>query len=168
LTRRVAGRRVGGATRPPTAAGAAGLGLLALVNAGIVVWLWWRAAGAGDLDGTAALLAEVSRVSGLLGAYLVLVALLLLARLPALERLVGFDRLTVWHRWVGRSCVTLLCLHAALITVGYAVADELSVPAEVSRLISGYPGVITAIAGLALLIAVAATSAVIVRRRLRY
>ena len=39
---------------------------------------------------------------------------------------------------------------------------------EVSRLISGYPGVITATAGLVALIAVTVTSVVIVRRRLRY
>jgi predicted ferric reductase len=168
LTGSGAGRRIAGGTQRPPAAGTVGLALLALVNGGIVVALWWHAAGDGDLAGTAAVLAEVSRLSGLVGAYLVLVALLLLARLPALERLVGFDRLTVWHRWVGRACVTLLCIHAALITAGYALADDLSFPAEVSRLISGYPGVITAIAGLALLIAVAVSSAVLVRRRLRY
>jgi predicted ferric reductase len=168
LTGSGAGRRIAGGTQRPSAAGTVGLALLALVNGGIVVALWWHAAGAGDLAGTAAVLTEVSRLSGLVGAYLVLVALLLLARLPALERLVGFDRLTVWHRWVGRACVTLLCIHAALITAGYALADDLSLPAEVSRLISGYPGVITAIAGLALLIAVAVSSAVLVRRRLRY
>ena len=64
--------------------------------------------------------------------------------------------------------MTLLSAHAVLITVGYALADRISVPAEVKRLVTGYPGVITAIAGLALLIAVAVSSVVIVRRRLRY
>ena len=58
--------------------------------------------------------------------------------------------------------------HAALITAGYTIGDRISLPGEVERLITGYPGVITAIAGLALLIAVAVTSAVAVRRRLRY
>ena len=144
------------------------LALLALANAGIVLALWWRAAGAGDLDGTAAVLAELSRVTGLLGAYLVLVELLLLARLPVLDRVVGFDRLTAWHRWNGRACVTLLSAHAVLITVGYALADRISVPAEVKRLVTAYPGVITAIAGLAVLIAVAVSSVVAMRRRLRY
>jgi predicted ferric reductase len=133
-----------------------------------VVALWWRAAGAGELGGTAAVLAEGARVTGLLGAYLVLVELLLLARLPVLDRLVGFDRLTVWHRWNGSACVTLLSAHAVLITAAYALADRISVPAEVERLVTGYPGVITAIAGLAMLIAVAVSSIVIARRRLSY
>ena len=144
------------------------LALLALANAAIVVALWWRSAGAGDLGGTAGVLAAVARLCGLLGAYLVLVELLLLARLPVLERLAGFSRLTVWHRRNGVACVLLLCAHAALITTGYALADGRSLPGEVGRLISEYPGVITAIAGLALLLAVVVSSAVIVRRRLRY
>ena len=145
-----------------------GLALLALANAGVVVALWWRAAGAGDLDGTAAVLVEASRLSGLLGAYLVLVELLLLARLPLLDRLVGFDRLMAWHRRNGAACVTLLLAHAVLITVGYALADRISLPAEVERLVTGYAGVITAIAGLVLLVAVVVSSIVIARRRLRY
>jgi predicted ferric reductase len=145
-----------------------GLALLALANAGIVVALWWHAAGAGELNGTAAVLAELARVTGLLGAYLVLVELLLLARLPVLDRLVGFDRLTVWHRWNGRACVTLLSVHTVLITVGYALADRISVPAEVKRLVTRYPGVITAFAGLAILILVAVSSIAVARRRLSY
>ena len=145
-----------------------GLALLALANAGIVVALWWRAAGAGDLGGTAAVLAEASRLTGLLGAYLVLVELLLLARLPVLDRLVGFDRLMAWHRRNGAACVTLLLAHAVLITAAYALADRIAVPAEVERLVTGFPGVITGIAGLALLVAVAVSSIAVARRRLRY
>jgi predicted ferric reductase len=144
------------------------LALLALVNAGIVLALWWRAAGAGELDGTAAVLAEIARAAGLLGAYLVLVELLLLARLPVLERLAGFGRLTRWHRWNGRACVMLLSVHAVLITVAYALADGVSVPTELGRLIESYPGVITALAGLAILLAVTVSSIVIVRSRMRY
>lgn len=157
---------VPGATRRRVAAW--GLALLVLANAGIVLALWARAAGAGDLDGSAAVLAEIARAGGLLGAYLVLVELLLLARLPVLDRLVGFDRLTRWHRWNGCTCVTLLSGHALLITVAYALADRLSLPAEVGRLVSGYPGVITALAGLAILLAVSVSSIAVARRRLRY
>jgi len=160
--------RGGRGDTPPVRNAGWALGLLALAGAGVVVALWWRAAGAGDLEGGAAVLAELARLSGLLGAYLVLIELLLLARLPVLDRVAGFDRLMRWHRINGRACVLLLTAHAVLITVGYALADEISLPAEVERLITGYPGVITAIAGLAILIAVAVSSAVALRRRLRY
>ena len=72
------------------------------------------------------------------------------------------------HRWNGFACLTLLVAHAVLITAGYTVGDRISLADEVSRLISGYPGVITATAGLVALIAVTVTSVIVVRRRLRY
>jgi predicted ferric reductase len=145
-----------------------GLALLAAGNAGVVVALWWGGGGVQDVHDGASLLVGLGRVSGLLGAYLVLVELLLLARLPLLERVVGFDRLTAWHRRNGRVCITLLLAHAALVTAGYTIGDRISLPAEISRLWTGYPGVITATAGLVLLVGVVVTSVVIVRRRLRY
>jgi predicted ferric reductase len=144
------------------------LALLAVANAGIVVSLWLRSGGPRDIHDTATLLTGLGRVTGLLGAYLVLVELLLLARLPVLDRLVGFDRLTVWHSRNGKACLALLLAHAALITAGYTVGDGISLPDQVERLITGYPGVITATAGLVLLIGVVVSSIVAVRRRLRY
>ena len=145
-----------------------GLAVLALANAVVVIGLWVSGGGPDDIHDTAGLLTGLGRVAGLLGAYLVLVELLLLARIPVLDRLVGFDRLTVWHRRNGQAALTLLLAHVVLITAGYTVGDGISLFDEIGRLISGYPGVITAIAGLACLIAVVVTSAVVARRRLSY
>jgi predicted ferric reductase len=144
-----------------------GLALLALANAAVVVALW-AGHGTDDIHDTAGLLTALGRITGLLGAYLALLQLLLLARLPALERLVGFDRLTQWHRRNGIATLTLLLAHTVLITAGYTVGDRIELTSEIGRLISGYPGVITATAGLVLLIAVTLTSIAVARRRLRY
>ncbi|HYM57491.1 MAG TPA: ferredoxin reductase family protein, partial [Solirubrobacteraceae bacterium] len=144
------------------------LGVLGLANAAAITVLWWQGGGVDDIDDTASLLTSLGRLTGLLGAYLVLVQVLLLGRIPVLDRLVGFDRLTVWHRRNGHACLTLLLAHAGLVTAGYALDDGVSLPTEAGRLVTGYPGVITATAGLAMLIAVVVTSIVIVRRRLRY
>jgi predicted ferric reductase len=135
----------------------------ALLNAVVVVALWGPA-GVRDIHDTASLLTGLGRVTGLLGAYLALVQLLLLARIPGLD----LERLARVHRWNGFACLTLLVAHAVLITAGYTVGDRISLPDEISRLITGYPGVITATAGLVALIAVTVTSIVIMRRRLRY
>jgi predicted ferric reductase len=132
--------------------------LLVAANAAIVVALWWRGGGLQDIHDTSTLLTGIGRLAGLLGAYLVLLQLLLL----------GSGRLTAWHRRNGWASLSLLIAHAVLITAGYTLGDRISLPAEAGRLIGGYPGVITAVAALAILIAVAATSAVAVRRRLRY
>jgi predicted ferric reductase len=142
--------------------------LLAAANAAIVVSLWWRAGGLREIDDTASALTGIGRLCGLLGAYVVLVQVLLLARIPVLDRTVGFDRLTVWHRRNGKVALGLLLAHAVAIVAGYTLADRISLWEEAGRLVSAYPGVITALAGLLTLVAVVVTSLVIVRRRLRY
>jgi predicted ferric reductase len=136
---------------------------LALLNAVVVVWLWGPA-GVRDIHDTASLLTGLGRVTGLLGAYLALVQLLLLARIPGLD----LERLVRVHRWNGFACLTLLLAHAVLIVAGYTAGDRIGLWDEIGRLIGGYPGVITAIAGLAALIGVTVTSIALVRRRLRY
>jgi predicted ferric reductase len=130
-----------------------------LANLAAAVALWATSATTGAL-------ADIARLCGLLGAQLVLFELLLLARIPLLERAAGFERLLAWHRWNGRACVALLSAHAVLIVLAYA--DERSIADEVVRQIEEFPGVITAWAGLVLLLGVVVSSAVVVRRRLRY
>ncbi len=144
------------------------LALVAAANVAAVLALWLRAGGITAISGTSDALTSLGRLCGLVGALLVLAQVLLLGRIPVLERAVGFDRLAVWHARNGKAALLTLIAHAALITVGYTLGDRTSLPDEVGRLITGYPGVITAIAALVLLIAVVVTSLVIVRRRLRY
>lgn len=144
------------------------LWLVFVANAGAIVILWARGGNVSGVHTLASLLSSVGRVTGLLGAYLLLVQVLLLARLPWLERLVGFDRLTIWHRRNGKAALYLVLAHVVLITVGYAMTDRISIPAEVSTLVRGYPGMVEATIGTGLMILVVGTSLVIVRRRLRY
>jgi predicted ferric reductase len=142
---------------------------LVFANAALIVWLWIHG-GNLAVHTTGDLLTSLARLTGLLGAYLALLQVLLLARLPWLERVVGFDRLTVWHRWNGHACLDLILAHVVLSVWGYALLDKISLPAEVSTMLGGgiYPGMITATVGTALLIFVVVSSVVIVRRRLSY
>ena len=139
-----------------------------LGNAAIIVVLWARG---GNVDGVHTMgeaLASVGRITGLLGAYLLLVQVLLLVRLPPLERLVGFDRLTVWHRRNGKLCISLVLAHVVFITLGYALTDRLSVSQEAWTLLRSYPGMVEATIGTAFLILVVLSSLIVVRCRLRY
>ncbi len=142
---------------------------LLLGNAALIVWLWVHGGNLTDKS-TGDVLTSVARLTGLLSAYLALVQVLLLARIPALERLVGFDRLSVWHRWNGHACIDLVLAHVVFSVWGYALLDRLSIPKEISTMFGGgiYPGMITATVGTVLLLLVVASSVVIVRRRLRY
>ena len=137
-------------------------------NAAVIVWLWLHDGGVSGVHSTGGLFTSLGRITGLLGAYLLFIQVLLLARLRRIERLVGFDRLTVWHRVNGKVCFYLILAHVLLITIGYALLDRVSVPHEVTTLLNQYPGIIDAAIGTGLLILVVVTSLVIVRRRLRY
>ena len=145
------------------------LAFVVVANAAVLVWLWVHG---GNLHPrtTGDALTSAGRITGLLGAYLALIQVILLARLPIVERLVGFDRLTVWHRWNGHACIDLIVAHVVLTVWGYALLDKISLPNEISTMLGGgiYPGMITATIGTGMLLAVVGTSIVIARRRLSY
>jgi cytochrome bd-type quinol oxidase subunit 2 len=68
-----------------------------LGNAAGLVWMWWHGGNVTKVHTTGEALTSAARLTGLMGAYLALIQVVLLARLPFLERLAGFDRLTVWQ-----------------------------------------------------------------------
>lgn len=147
----------------------AGTWIFVLGNAAGIVWLWAHGGNLtfkhpGDWE------TSVARITGLLGAYLALIQVVLLARPPALERAVGFDRLTVWHRWNGHAAVDLIVLHVFFSVWGYSLMDRFSIGQEIRTMLGGgvYPGMITATIGTVFLCVVAWTSIVIARRRLSY
>ena len=144
------------------------LWLLFVGNAAVIIWLWGNGGGISAVRDAATFFTSVGRVTGLLSAYLALVQVLLLARLPFLERLKGFDSLTIWHRRNGKAVLYLVLAHVVFITLGYALLDKLSIPSEVSSLLGSYPGMVAATVGPALLILVAVSSFVIVRAKVPY
>jgi predicted ferric reductase len=144
------------------------LRLITLGNAAVIVWLWVNGGGLSAVKDAGTLFTSIGRITGLLSAYLALIQVLLLARLPFLEKLAGFDRLTVWHRRNGKAVLYLVLAHVVFITLGYAALDKLSLPGEVSSLLSSYPGMVAATVGTVLMIVVAVSSFVIVRARMPY
>ncbi len=115
-----------------------------------------------------AALMAAGRITGLVGSYTVVVLLALMARVPAIERGVGADRLARWHSSAGRYAVCLLSLHAAFILWGSAVIAHTSLTGQAGALWSSYPDVWLATIGWALFAAVGVASARAARRRLSY
>jgi predicted ferric reductase len=146
------------------------VGVVIVGNAAFITWLWVHGGNVTKVHSTGEILTSIARLTGLWSAYLALIQVVLLARLPALERVVGFDRLSRWHRWNGHVCIDLVIAHVFFSVWGYALMDKLPIPKEISTMIWGgvYPGMITATVGTAFLLGVVATSLVIVRRRLSY
>ena len=141
-----------------------------LGNAVGIVWLWYEGGNVTDVDDAAELVTSLARLTGFFAAYLALIEVLLLARIPWLDRLIGFDHLTVVHRWNGHATIALVVAHTLLSVWGYALLDDVSLWAEVETLLGAgvYPGMITATVGTALLMVVGLTSVAVARRRLPY
>ncbi|MDX2602443.1 ferredoxin reductase family protein [Streptomyces caniscabiei] len=109
----------------------------------------------------------VAKFFGLHAAVLMLFQLLLVARLPWLDRRIGMDRLTVWHRWVGFTLLWTLLTHAVLVVLGYARLEDASTTKTFFAL-AGVPASLLGMLAAAVVVVVAAVSVRAVRRRLRY
>jgi predicted ferric reductase len=134
----------------------------------VLVGLWLKGGGVTGVHDEAGFLTSLGRLTGLFGAYLLLIQVLLMARLPFMEWVAGFGRLAAWHRLNGKLSLLLILAHVGTITLGYALTDRISIQAEAVTLLTQYPGMPAALAGTMMLILVVVTSLVIVRRRLRY
>ena len=142
--------------------GVAGLGLGATVASAI------GSLSARVLHAPGGLEVAVGRLTGLTGAYLLLIMVVLVARLPPLERLIGHPRLTKWHRRLSPWPLLLLTVHAATSMIGYAKLQRTGLWHEFGVALSRYEGMLGAIAALALLVAVAALSIRAARRRMSH
>jgi predicted ferric reductase len=141
---------------------AAGLGLAA------VVLLALSTETASGLRARGEPLIALGRVAGMVAAYAMLVVVVLVARVPAIERAVGQDRLVSWHRRLAPWPLYLVAAHGVLITAGYAQQARTGLLHELWTLLTTYQGVLAATAGSALLVAAGVTSYRKARRRMAY
>src|SRR5690242_19005811 len=73
------------------------LAALAVINLVAITVVWSTSGGVDDVHSFADALSSGGRITALWGTYLSLVAVVLMVRVPVLERAVGFGRLTAWH-----------------------------------------------------------------------
>jgi ferredoxin-NADP reductase len=144
------------------------LAALAGIGLGITIGLEVAAESAGSLAATGGIATALGRLTGLLAAYAMVVVVLLVARVPPLERAIGQDRLVAWHRRLGPWPLYLLLGHAVLITVGYAQQAHAGVLHEFGQLLLTYPGVLAATAGSIALFAAGISSYRLARKRMAY
>jgi predicted ferric reductase len=134
----------------------------------VVVALWVAGGGLQGMTSLAGAFTSLGRITGLVSADLLLIQVLLMARLPVVERVYGQDELARRHRLVGFTSFSLLLAHLVLIAVGYALAAGINPVVQFWQMVVDYPGMLLATAGTALIVLVALTSIRRARRRLRY
>ncbi len=142
--------------------------VVTLFAAGLLVAGMWVAHGGLDQLGTpAGLMTGLGQVTALIGTYLALAQIVLMARVPWIDHVVGSDKLMAWHRWLGIGTITLILTHVLLTTTGWAMSSGSGVVAEFLAMNELWD-VLIATVGTALLTIVAITSIAAVRRRLAY
>ena len=110
----------------------------------------------------------LSRLTAMVGTYLCLVLLLLIARLPWLEREFGQDGLNRWHRKIAPYSLYLISAHIALVAVGIGVTRGNSAWNQFWLLVLGTPWMMPALVGFLFLAGVGVTSYKRARRRMSY
>jgi len=158
-------RRAGHAPKPKVADV---LAALAGVGFGATMALAISSDSSASIAAPGGLLTAAGRIAGFAGAYLMLVMLVLIARLPWLERTVGQDRLLRWHRRIGGWPIVLIAAHIVLITLGYAQMTRTGALHQLWAFLTTYPDILAAAVAFGLLVAAGVTSVRYARRRLKY
>lgn len=121
-----------------------------------------------DFDTAAPTITTASRFLAVGGTYAVLLCVLLVARIPWLEREVGLDRLVLWHRKLAPWALFAIAGHVILVTVGYSMSDRSSILGELWTMITTTRWILPATAGFALMVMAGITSYRLARQRMRY
>ncbi|MBA6440525.1 ferric reductase-like transmembrane domain-containing protein [Streptomyces sp. GMR22] len=135
-------------------------------GAAAVLALWWS--DTPSVVGAAGWLTGAGRITGLLAGYACAILLLLMARVPLMDRAIGTDRLARWHAMGGRYTISLACAHVLLISWGYSLESRTGVVDQTATLVLHYPDLLRGTIGFSLFLVTAIVSARAVRRRLPY
>jgi predicted ferric reductase len=148
-------------TRGDVAITAAGVGL------GISLGMGVMAVHSG-LSYPGGIMRAIGTLTALGGTYLTLMMLILIARLPWLEREVGHDKLVALHRKVAPYTVSLISVHVLATTISYAQAAETGPISEAWELITTTGWMMPAFASWVMMVFLAIISYRKIRMRMKY
>jgi len=136
-----------------------GLGLGLTIGLSITAETWSQLQAAG---GVAMFLGNLT---GLAGTYLALVMVLLVSRIPIVERVLGQDGLLRWHRRLAPWPVSLIVAHVIFLLVGYAEAAHAGIWHEIGTMVGQFPWMVAATVGFGLMLGIAVVSIRAIRSR---
>lgn len=125
--------------------------------------LWASSDGWDQLRSGATTLLSLAQLAGLMAGAVLLVQVVLIARIPLLERTYGQAGLVRLHRWVGVTFVTAMVVHVVLITMVHTDGDLITVLRDFTAYVAAVPVMTAAATSAALMLVVALSS----RRKLR-
>ncbi|HEY5438370.1 MAG TPA: ferric reductase-like transmembrane domain-containing protein [Acidimicrobiales bacterium] len=144
------------------------LTVLAGTGLGLAVAMAFLGESVGALRAPGGWLTLAARLCALVGTYLMLIMVVLMSRIPWIERSVGQDRLVQWHRRIGGWPIVLIATHIFLVTWGYAQSSSVSFLKQLWTFVIHYPDIPESLAAFVLLVTAGVSSARIARQRLKY
>ena len=132
------------------------------------VLLFFANGGASQFDNVGDILLSVGVLAALTATNALLLMLLLAARVPMIDRVLGQARATTLHAKLGEWVVLGLVLHATFVLVGYAMLDNVGLVAEFALLWGDSGDFVLAVFAMGALLTVAVTSVAVVRTLLPY
>ncbi len=144
--------------------------MIALIAAegGIAVGIGVLAQSASDWSDPGLAITAFSRIAAMAGTYLALVCLVLVARIPWLEKELGQDYLVKLHRKIAPYSLYLIVLHVALVSIGYGLLGDLNAWQQFWSLVLGTPWMMPAFIGFIFMMMVGITSYKRARSRMKY
>ena len=135
----------------------------------VAVCMWATTRGVQGFATLGGALASLGHLAGLLAADLMILQVLLVARIPWVERAWGHDLLTRRHRMLGFVSFTLMLAHVGFVALRRTTrVDVAGAPHALWLVFVKEPWMLPATIGTVVLIAVVVTSIRVARRRLRY
>ncbi len=124
--------------------------------------------GASQFDNLADILVSIGILAALTATNALLMMLLLAARVPVIDRVLGQARATSLHAKLGEWVVLGLIAHATFLLVGYAMLDGVGIFGEFGYLWGESNDFILAVVAIGALFAVAGSSFAVARKHLPY
>ncbi len=141
-----------------SAAGTDWAALLLGAGLGLTLALQATTLRSADFAGFYATVVTISRLAALVGTYLSIVGIFLVARIPIVERGVGHDRLVTWHRKLGPWSLYLIGAHVFFIVLGFAGQDGIPLYKEMWTFLKTFEWMWAALAGFILMVMAGVTS----------
>ena len=107
----------------------------------------------------------IGSTTGMAGAYLALLMVVLASRMPALERVLGQGGVIHWHKRLAPWPIVLISFHAVFLTLAYAEVARKGVLGEAAVIINTFPSMVTATVALGLMVGIGLISVRQVRQR---
>jgi predicted ferric reductase len=121
-----------------------------------------------DFSGVYSIITLISRFCALVGSYLAIIGILMIARIPWIEQAVGHDRLVTWHRKSAPYALYFISLHVLLVVIGYAGSDHNVIGKTLWTMIRSYPWMLPATVGFVILLMAGISSYREFRSRITY